>query len=311
MKTTVACLIPVAAVLVGALAVAAPAGAQTGTSGRNVCVAIDEARDTLSPQERTAARLLVEKQFTAEGWHIVPEGCQAQYLISHIRLGERITATLSGPEGWREGSTLGLDDLPALYSQMVRSIVTGRPMEGMNVIDRENVTSLQSLPPKRMASESFSYARLGYGSAGPGMGFGHRTEGDGIALDVSFMNFQMASGRSAGYYGSDGSASFSWVKLEALHFTNRVANASPYVGGGLSWGGAYASDSNYTSWEGSGLQGELTAGYEVGRASTLRMFVEADATLPFYSLTSSRAGGSRYNSSFVIAVGLGWQRGRK
>jgi len=70
---------------------------------------------------------------------------------------------------------------------------------------------------------------------------------------------------------------------------------------------------------GSGLQGELTAGYELGRATTIRMFLQADATLPFYTVTSrtisSRGDVSdatrRYTPSLVVSVGLGWQRHRR
>jgi hypothetical protein len=87
------------------------------------------------------------------------------------------------------------------------------------------------------------------------------------------------------------------------------------MGGGISWGGGYSSSgtswANRTYWQGSGLQGELTVGYEVGRASTLRVFVQADATLPFYMMTSSRTGDTRYSSSLAVSVGVGWQRGRR
>jgi hypothetical protein len=307
-------LIPLAAAaLMGGLIVAAPATAQTRPPVRDVCVSVDEAHDTLSSQERAAARLLLAKQFDLEGWHVVPEGCPAPYTVAHVQLGNRITVTLSGPNRQLEGAAFGLDDLPALYSQMVRAMVTGRPMTGMNVIDRTNVTAAQAQPARRVTSDSFGYARLGYGSGGPGLGFGHRAEGDTLAIDVSFLNFQQNFGSSSpGYYSSGGGASWSWVKLEGLFFENSVKNASAYYGGGISWGGAYSRNANsWTSWQGSGLQGELTAGYEVGRASTLRVFVQADATLPFYQMTSSSTGGSRYSSSLVISVGLGWQRGRR
>ena len=183
-----------------------------------------------------------------------------------------------------------MDDLPALYSQMVRSIVTGRPMTGFNVVDRTNVTAAQT-STRRVQSDSFSYARLGYGTVfgnhnqgAPAMGFGHRAELDSFGIDVSFLNYQIqpsnTSYASTGYYGSDGGVSGSLLKLEGLYFLKPAANASTYVGGGLSWGGTHfskGSTNSHTSWHGSGLQGELTVGYELPRASTLRMFVQADA----------------------------------
>jgi hypothetical protein len=288
---------------------ASPAAAQTPTPVREVCVTIDDARDTLSAAERTAARLLLEKQFEIEGWHVVPQGCDASYTLSHVQLGSRITVTLTGPTRQLQGVALGLDDLPALYSQLVRATVTGRPMRGMNVIDRTNVTAAQAQPPHRVASDSFEYARIGFGTGGPGFGAGHRAEGDTIALDVSFMNFQGGGSDYSTHYGGGGVGSFSWIKLQGLRFTKPIANASPYYGGGFSWGSVYSWD-NATTWSGNGLQGELTAGYEVGRASTMRVFVEANATLPLYNLTSYR-GGSRYAAAFIASVGVGWQHSHR
>ena len=88
-----------------------------------------------------------------------------------------------------------------------------------------------------------------------------------------------------------------------------------YYGGGFSWGAKYSSSgtswANRTYWSGNGLQGELTVGYELGRASTLRVFVQADATLPFYLMSSSRNGDTRYASSLAVSVGVGWQRPRR
>jgi hypothetical protein len=175
--------------------------------------------------------------------------------------------------------------------------------------------------------DSFGYARLGYGSilgAGgsghPAMGFGYRAEMDSFGLDVSFLNQQLPS--SNGAYASGGMA-MSLLKLEGLYFLKPTSNASAYFGGGLSWGATTPArdNSGYSSWNGSGLQGELTAGYELPRASELRAFFQADATFPFYRTigqTSTYSGGrysvvaagDRYNPSIALSIGLGWQRHR-
>jgi hypothetical protein len=151
-------------------------------------------------------------------------------------------------------------------------------------------------------------------------------------VDVSFLNMQVGQTDS---FGSSGAGGTSLVKLSGLYMLNRNANSTPYVGGGLSWGRTYINDTQpvevtrvgggpsaayyyNTGGRGSGLQGELTAGYELGRATTIRAFVQADAILPFYSVTSqtisSRGAGSsttrRYVPSLVMSVGLGWQRNR-
>src|SRR5687767_9303183 len=94
--------------------VAATAGAAQG----QVCVEIDAPRDTLDPQDRAAAVLLLSLQFALAGEQVV-DSCPMPYMVAHVKLGNTITVTISGPKGTREGTALGLDDLPALYSQMV------------------------------------------------------------------------------------------------------------------------------------------------------------------------------------------------
>ena len=307
-------------------------------AGAQVCVRIDESQDTLTQNDRAAAVLLLNRQFAMAGEQVVAD-CSTPYLLAHIKLGNSITVTLSGPKGEREGTALGLDDLPALYNQMVRSLVTGRPMTGLAVVDRTNVTAAQATV-QRVHSDSFTYARLGYGGifAGhtygtPSFGFGYRAELDKVALDVSFLNLLVGQSESYGSSATAGGASL--VKLSGLYLLNRHANSTPYVGGGLSWGRTYINEAYpvqvtpistgpntvyyyNTGGRGSGLQGELTAGYELGRATTIRMFVQADAILPFYSVTSQTISSRgvvssttrRYTPSLVMSVGLGWQRHR-
>jgi len=96
------------------------------------------------------------------------------------------------------------------------------------------------------------------------------------------------------------------------------ANGTPYVGGGLSWG-----STNFgAGWEGTGLQGELSAGYEFLRASTLRTFVQVDAVLPFYNVSTVRypfnyrpgvpiITDRRYAPAISVSLGIGIQRHRR
>jgi hypothetical protein len=293
-----------------------------GAAHADVCVTIDEARDTFAPQERTAALLLVTSQFEQEGERVLAPGCSTPYLLSHVRLGNVIVVNLSGPGGQKEGRALGMDDLPALYSQMVRSIVTGRPMSGFNVVDRTNVTVSQQ-SARRVHSDSVWYARLGYGSifgdsayGTPALGFGYRAELDTFAIDVSFLNFQIPTSD----YNSSGASAGSLLKLSGLYFTSPQANRSGYLGAGMSyghrsfgatWGGT--AGQYQTGWDGHGLQGELTVGYELARATSLRMFLQADAILPFYQVTSETftrfgqvtATDRRYAPSLVVSIGIG------
>jgi len=295
----------------------------------DVCVTIDTTRDTLSLAEQVAARLLMERQFQQAGERILPEGCGTQYSLAHVRLGDTIVVSIDGPAGRRDGIAYGTDDLPALYGQMALSIVTGRPMAGFNVIDRTNVTRSQATA-RRVHTDSLWYARLGYGTlfggdsyGTPSLGFGYRAELDTFAIDVSFLNFQF-SGNDA--FSSRGATTQTLLKLSGLYFLSPRANRSAYFGGGLSFGhqsfgrSFNATNRYYSSaWEGSGLQGELTVGYELARATSFRTFVQADAVLPFYEATSETYSipsrmttavpppttSRRYAPSLIVSIGVG------
>jgi hypothetical protein len=173
-----------------------------------------------------------------------------------------------------------------------------------------------------------SYVRVGLGVVpadsvhiAPAVGFGIRAEVGALAIDVSFFDVAI---HSAAYETSASVLAGSIVKVEALRFVSPTAARTPYFGGGLGLGiasvgrqdpggGAYAS-----SWEGSGLQAELTAGYEAGRSSDLRLFVQADLALPVFATTSARYSygtGSdsiqrRYVPSVAVSLGVGWKRWR-
>lgn len=303
-------------------------GVASGRANAEVCVAVDEARDTFSEPDRAAAVLLLTRQFELAGEQVVAPGCPMPYVVSHVQLGPTIVITLSGPGGEREATAFGMGDVPAVYSQMVRSLLTGRPMNAPGIVDRTNVSAAQAAPAHRVWSDSVLYARLGYGAifgdqqyGGPSVGLiGYRKELDSFGIDVSFMNFQYKSSPAAYPYSAASGMTGSWLKLEALHFATPLSDRSRYAGAGLSWSTTNL-DASSKSWNGSGLQGELTVGYELGRASTIRVFVQADAGLPFYKVSSTTYAyphdyrspyvsttESRYAPSLMVSVGLGWQR---
>ena len=172
--------------------------------------------------------------------------------------------------------------------------------------------------------QSFFYTRLGSGAAvvdgvrpSPAIGFGIRTELDTVAVDASFANYVIGNTSSSGAVVAG-----SLLRLQVLRFLNTGAEKSTYVGAGLSWGGSIverAGDATareyHSNWNGSGLQGEATAGYEFFRNSALRMFVQTDVGLPFFKAISRTyvAGGitgtdRRYIPSAALTFGIGWQR---
>jgi hypothetical protein len=197
-------------------------------------------------------------------------------------------------------------------------------------VDRSNVTEAQA-SALRVHTDSYFYVRLGYGGifsnrvyGRPAFGFGHRTELDSFAIDVSFLNVQPNTHNG---YSTSSATAGSFLKLEGLYFVHSRANASPYFGGGFGYGStSVGNDANYNrtnnqaypAWHGSGLQGEVTAGYEIARTTTLRVFVQADTTLPFYKSSSQTFStpsvvttSQRYVPSLVFSIGLGWQRNHR
>lgn len=294
------------------------------------CVSVDTSRDTLPEGERKAALVLLTQNLQQNHVQVVQSGCQGTFTVAHVKFGNSITVFLSGPPGERQATASRMEDVPGLYSQLVRSLVTGKPMTttGDN-IDRTNVTSAQAAP-MRADADSLWYVRLGYGTVlggsyagGPSFGFGYRYELDNIGIDVSFLNLTVADkGKDANGESKGAAVNGSWARLMGLYFFDPLANRSAYVGAGLSWGGTALSKDN-VFYSGSGLQGELSLGYELLRASTIRIFTQLDAQLPFYKATndlysySSTSGLSAANNdslwapSFVLSVGLGWGRGHQ
>jgi hypothetical protein len=178
---------------------------------------------------------------------------------------------------------------------------------------------------------SIGYARLGYGGASadqfraaPAIGFGYRAELNSFALDVSFFNYVI---RADSYETGRDVFAGSLLRLQALHFFDAEADRSAYVGAGLSWGGVSASRESSggtysNSWSGSGLQGELTAGYELTRSTPMRFFIQTDIGLPFFKAKSVSYNflrlpdglyrpatvEERYIPSAVVSLGIGWHR---
>jgi len=322
-RTTSASLVRTGLIAVATLAgLALPAGAQptpepapepapvpmppppTATPG--VCVTIDASRDTLTDGERLAARSLVLQAFESQQLAVDGSGtaCTEVYVVSNVKLGSTINVSISGPRGQRTGRATSLDDLANVYSQMVRSLVTGAPMEtGGGATDRTNVTKDQSAP-RRVAADSLKYIELGYGGVvagrfayGPAFGFGYRKELDRIGLDIA-LTFLMANDTDT----SDG-VTMALPRLMAVFYQDPIADGTMYYGGGISYGFAAGSD-NGTTYVGSGMQAHVVAGYEAFRSSTIRGYVQLAGTLPFYR--SEGDSQHRYTPSVALAVGIGW-----
>jgi hypothetical protein len=273
----------VSAFALAALGVAAAAAA-------DVCVEVDAQRDNLSELERSATKTMLERALEKNGQRVAESGCAATYRVYHVKLGSSVTVVLNGPNDSREMRVHSIDEIPDAYSQMVKSLLTGSPMgaEG-NAIDRTNVTTTQSLPANRVTADSLWYMRLGLGgfvagetSFGPAFGMGWRRELDRIAIDLSI--FDTTLGRKNGSYQDYG---MSAVKLMGLYYFDAYANNSLYAGAGIGWGftTVHRDDWRYTD---SGLNIELSFGYEMLRVSNIRILLQVDGSLPTYKATADR-----------------------
>lgn len=299
-----------------AAAVAAALLAAPGLAHAATCVVVDEARDGLAPEERSAAQTLLEDTLRHNQVPVAREGCTETWTLYHVRLGSNVTVVVRSPRGERRETVQKIEDLPAMYDQMVRAVLLrAAATNDSEAVTRKNVSESQ-VRTRRVAADAFWYGRLGYGvtpagglHGGPAFGLGRRWELDRIGIDVSVLNLIVYQDND-GYEGVGGS----WIKLGVNYFLDAQANHTPYFGAGLSWGGNGVTTEDYDD-TGSGLQGELVAGYEMFRASTLRLFFEADATLPMYRnlrRTYNEAGTTdreyRYAPMFTLSLGVGWGR---
>jgi hypothetical protein len=299
-------------IVLSLLLLAAPASAQ-------VCTVLDETRDTLQPDDRRAAVLSLMQALQKNGQQVVQQGCAATYTVYHVKLGATITVYLYGPQGYREGRASKLDELPLVYEQLVAALLTGQQVGDPGTVNRYNATNDQMVP-RRVAADHMFFLKLGYGSvtggdlvSGPAFGLGWRFELDKFALEVSLINLIVATDQVGNTTHSVGLTG-SFVELAGMYFLSPVSDYSGYFGGGFSWGASGIQDAS-NSYTGSGLQGNLMAGIEMFRSSTMRLFVQADAQLPFYRSTidfcefmTNCTQGTRYTPAFWASVGIGWGR---
>ncbi len=280
-----------------------------------VCVSIAEDRDTLNETDRAGVLLLARSSFEEAGEKVVDAPCAAEYKLANARLGESVTATISGPKGSRRGQSRTIEDLGNVYDQMIRSLVTGKAVE--DSVTRSNATEAQA-NPHRIKADSLWLARIGTGFVGGsdpskvpiGLGVGYRYELDRFAVETGMDLTVSPSDKSA-----DTSGFHFGFFVGGLYFFDPQESSSPYVGLALGYGGAGLTNNDETH-SGAGLEGRVSAGYALLRSSTIRIVVELEATLPFYSLerddflsddgSDSKDNATKYAPIFGLSLGVGY-----
>jgi hypothetical protein len=288
-----------------------------GTASADVCVALDESRDTLSPEDRRAATISFGQALAKAGIQATNTNCTETYTFYNVKLGDSITVYVVANAGTRQGRASKLDELPLVYEQLTHSLVTGAPMGSIENVDRTNATADQ-MAPRRVSADGLKYFRLGYGAvrtadAGTAFGFGYRYELDQLAIDVSFFNLVYTSQDvtdSMGFHTTKGGLNGEWIRLGLVHYQQPLSSSSLYYGAGLGYGtSAFYDPGNLGNYSGSGLQISGVAGFEMLRASTIRIFVELNATAPLYRATADfgTAGNSNLWAPVAsLTVGLGY-----
>jgi hypothetical protein len=200
---------------------------------------------------------------------------------------------------------------PALAGDCTHARIAKTPVK----IDNTAGVPIEAAAVKTRADSLF-YVRLGQSlvathsvPTGPELGLGYRLELDRVGIDasVNLAVTDVMNGDKRGFVGS-------LAKLTAQYYFSPQADRSAYLGGGLS-GGFQSVHTTHNHFTGSGLQGEIVGGYEFMRRSTIRAFVQANASLPFYmstpdlalaSLATGKVTASRYLPTFGLSLGVAW-----
>jgi len=248
---------------------------------RAACVVLDEDRDNLSADEQKAASMLLEQALIAQDIDLedsVDSGgdCGSTWSVSHVRLGESITVALTGVGDSQSMTVGGLEELPDAYARLISALLNDE--EVSDTVTRDTVTDAESEEANRVNVEGLTYLQLGGGGgyndalsvAGGGVlvGMGYRHEMDRWAVDVG-GTLLIPTNEDLRFFHIQG-------QFQALRFVNEQANNTLYAGAGLGLGGG----------GGFGLEGSAVLGYEMFRATNIRLFFQGVVTFPMHAYDS-------------------------
>jgi hypothetical protein len=173
-------------------------------------------------------------------------------------------------------------------------------------VNRHNVSD-ETANPKRIKADDIFYVKLGYGGIlgeiedqGTSFGFGYRHEMDALAVDFGFLNYiigQETDDSGKTYNGN-------LIMIQGLYFLTPVTNNSFYAGGGLAYNFMRAREDE-KDYSLQGIAGIATVGYEIMRASTVRLFAQFEVTVPFGMMKNGN-GDSYYGSAIAMSLGIGF-----
>jgi hypothetical protein len=260
------------------------------------CVEINQESDQLGENEQQSALFLLKEGLLENGATVEGE-CSDTWTLTHLRLGGSITVSAVSSERRLKLTVSTERDLPDIYSQMAEAIVSNKDIK--DSIGRDNVTMDQAHTQRVKADYMtiFSFGGTLYSPAGysilPTFGAGLRVELDSWAIDIS--------GKFAAPLYGDQDLFVASGHLNALYFLNGTDNHSLYIGGGP--GLSVLAESDSSTAEGAGFDGQLIGGYEMFRASTMRMFVQGNVGVPLYTVD----GADTWSPTIGLSFGIGYR----
>lgn len=256
------------------------------------CVEIDTERDNLTADQRRSAQLLLSNALESQQI-VLGDPCEVTWKLSHIQMGNSVTVRVEAPAGVETMTTSAIEDLPRIYSQMANAMVNGVEIE--DAMNRNDVTIEQSRNQRRVQAEYLATLRFGGGMLSPSSGIspmvagGMRLELDRYAIDADVSIILDTH--------SDQEQFALGAHINVISFVNPQAMNTPYYGGGLGYGGVAT-----VEHEGYGFQAHLLGGYEMFRASTMRLFFQANAVTPAYTFDDRS-----WSPTMSVSMGIGYK----
>lgn len=279
------------------------------TAVADVCVAVDEPHDALGPQDRLAARTLLERQLIAAG----ASPCTERWTVSHILLGGALSVTLEGPRGTRTATVATVAELGVAYATMIDELLApGAP--GADTAAPQPAPGPPTPRAPVIRRRGTFLGRVGYGVRfstddqlegvhGTTFGIAYRRSTERFGFEVSALNMLLYR------HDRDNDVLFdSFVRLGGFAYVPS-ARRGAWVGLAFSYGDSKLrlppdGQSYGSTWTECGPQAELSLGTELLSSSVFQVDVMLNALLPLYAVEIRRNDGTEYVWSPGVSAAL-------
>ncbi len=317
-----------------------PAPSTTATAperaerAERACVALDEARDQLSPVDRAVLKSTLERVLSQSG---LPVGspCDAPWRVSHQLRGDGIWIVLEARGREVEAHASALAGVPHEYERLAKALLSGAPLArpappspAPTVRAPAAVTPSASSPPFAPRPRAFGaplpptkrppwllYLKLGAGAvprllenttAVGALGYRHRW--DRWAVDLVSHVATMDSADEQPFAEVLDIAS---LRVSGQYLFSPDSPESWYALGGLGWArtDGELNEPFFDFVQGEGLELAFGVGYELRRTRSLRFLFELGAAWPLYTLDHfGSETGIEMGPVLTLTAGVGWTR---